>query len=586
MRGSMHSILPQGTYKRLLVASEGEIATIKKGLPAEVQQKVDLFKSGGPNIDTLTIDALNKETKERTFTAREILKLQAQKYDPENPNRAQALEKAGVTTALGFNFYDLRGPAMLLYPVNVPFRNMLPRIGKVNDGVGVAAHWKASRNPGLVYAGVTEGQRNQIAVPDEIDYLATYKELGIERGATFTSQFASEGYTDIVADEHIRGMHELWLQEESLMLEGNSGTAAGNNGFALGTAPTPTGVATPGGTFANASTVSAAVVLLTALGNPKSTQYGYGVFPSVAAGLTPSYVRTNADGSTNTINGGTSAISAMSAVISTTSTNNAVKFTVAGYPKGAFSFAWFINTTDASAPTLANAKLAAITSVPSYLATAAATGTQAGDAAGLNADHSFNATDFDGLLTYAASTPGAYWSDMAGASFGSSKDGSIPEIETALQYFWDNFQAPVTTIWASSDAAKNIDRAARYGGSNGPAQTIFLTRDQQNNVLAGALVSAYQSRYSMSPTGANAIPIRIHPMLPAGTIYFDVAENPYPQSRADFVRGMLVQRDYYSIEWPVTTRAWTFGTYVHEVLAHNMPWITGVITGIGTFVGA
>ena len=49
---------------------------------------------------------------------------------------------------------------------------------------------------------------------------------------------------------------------------------------------------------------------------------------------------------------------------------------------------------------------------------------------------------------------------------------------------------------------------------------------------------------------------------------------------------MLVQRDYYSIEWPVVSRNWTFGTYVHEVLAHYMPWLSGLITGVGTFVGS
>ena len=34
-----------------------------------------------------------------------------------------------------------------------------------------------------------------------------------------------------------------------------------------------------------------------------------------------------------------------------------------------------------------------------------------------------------------------------------------------------------------------------------------------------------------NPTGANAIPIRIHPMMPVGTIYFHLKTNPYPHSR-------------------------------------------------------
>lgn len=581
---SMHNILSQAKFKSLLLASENEV---KSTLSKATVEKLTPFQYA-PEFDNMSQAAIKRDADARTDAAREISKTLARKYDPDNPNRGADLAKAGVTTALGFNFYDLRGPAMLLYPVNVPFRNMLPRIGRVNDGVGVAANWKASRNPGFVYAGVTEGQRNAIATPDENNYIASYKELGIERAATLTSQFAAEGYTDIVADEHIRGMHELWLQEEGLMLLGNSGTASGNNGFALGTAPMPTGVlgATTTGSLASGTSVSAAVVLLTALGNPKNNQYGYGVFPTVAAGLTPSYTRTNADGSTDTINGGMSAISAMSTVNLTTVALGSVTYSVTGYPNGTFSFAWFVNTTDTSAPTLANARLAGITTTPSFTVKTAATGTQAGNAAGLSTDHSFNTKDFDGLLTYAASTAGAYWNDLKGASFSSAKDGSVPEIETALQYIWDNYQGPVSTIWASSDAAKNIDRATQWGGSNGPARQVFITRDQQNNVLAGSLVSAYQSRYSMSPTGAAAIPIRIHPMLPVGTIYFDVADNPYPHSRTDFVRGMLVQRDYYSIEWPIVTRQWTFGTYVHEVLAHHFPWMTAVVTGIGTFVGS
>jgi hypothetical protein len=45
----------------------------------------------------------------------------------------------------------------------------------------------------------------------------------------------------------------------------------------------------------------------------------------------------------------------------------------------------------------------------------------------------------------------------------------------------------------------------------------------------------------------------------------------------------MLQRDYYAIEWPVVTRQWTFGTYIHEVLAHYMPWITAIRTGVGPF---
>ena len=77
-------------------------------------------------------------------------------------------------------------------------------------------------------------------------------------------------------------MHELWLGEEGLILGGNSGTAAGNNGFQLGTANTPTAtLLAVTGNIPSATNVSCRVVELTMLANPQNTQYGYGIFPTV-----------------------------------------------------------------------------------------------------------------------------------------------------------------------------------------------------------------------------------------------------------------------------------------------------------------
>ena len=333
---------------------------------------------------------------------------------------------------------------------------------------------------------------------------------------------------------------------------------------------------------------------MTMLANPNNTQYGYGVFPTVVAGLTPSYVRTNYDGSTTTINGGTGAISASSNVVSSITANGNVTFTVT--PKaGATFWAWFIDITDASAPSAANAILSFITSVPALTTGSSGGGTQAGNAAGLSTDHSFNTSDFDGLLTYAANV--GIWTNLySGTNQGygnttapvASKtgltavsNGRILEFEDILASLWTQYQAPVQTIWCSADAKKSAsDTILSSAGSVPTAYHFNFSRDSQNNLLGGFTVSAYQSQYAMDPTGAQAIPLRIHPMLPPGTFYFDISENPYPSSRLPFVRGMLVQRDYYSIEWPLVTRQWTFGTYCHEVLAHNVPWITAVLTGV------
>lgn len=508
-----------------------------------------------------------------------------------------ALQKTnppGIGTWVGFNFYDLRGPAYFLFPLLTPFIQMIGKRGKVNAGVGTVAHWKATRNPNstYIYAGVLEGQRNATATPNEIDYLATYKELGMEGGNTFTSQWAGEGYTDNLADEHFRNLARLRLQEEMITLLGNSGTATGNLGFNLGQAPNVTAALktsdsfnTPTTTgFAANTNVSAAVVAITGMGMNPGGQGGYNAPPTVANGLVPTSTRVNVDGTTLQVNGGTSAISNVSNAVITNSTAKWVQLTCAAV-KGAVGYAWYIDTAETTTtPGTAGAtKLAAITNCPTVVIGAAAAGTQLGNATGLGTDFSSQGTDFDGLLTYAFQN--GYWNDMGHASFTPAGNGQVLEVENDLQFLWNNYQAQPDAIWCSSDVRAALDSAIIFS-STGTNSYVFQVNQAQQaaGITGGFIVSGYKSKYSINTEGAAVIPIRLHPMLPSGTMYYDINTNPYPHSRVPAVREFMTQRDYYAIEWPIVTREWTYGTYIHEVLAHYMPWITAIRTGIGPFV--
>lgn len=501
----------------------------------------------------------------------------------------KALIKAGVTTGLGFNFYDLRGPAYMQFPINTPFIQMIPKTGKVNAGVGTVAHWKATRNPNstYVYGGVSEGKRNATATPDENDYFATYKETGMEGGETFTAQWAGEGYTDNLADEHFRNLARLRLQEEMLTMWGNSGPSVlngvttGNLGLSLGqpVTPTLTRLAGTSGNFGNGANICAAVVAITPMGYNPGGQAGYGATPSVAHGLTTVSTRTNADGSTDTINGGTSQVSNVCANSITNAT--AQTFTVSTTAiKGAVAYAWFwgVNTTAAHG----NLKLGAITSCPTYTISDAPAGSYLDNSSGLDSDHSYNTLDFDGLGTYAWNQ--GLWTDMNGGSFSSAGNGQVSEVESDLQYLWTNYQAQPDAIWVSADVRAALESAIIYSSTGTNSYIFQYTKDTQGGLLGGFLVTAYKSKYSINPEGGAAIPIRLHPMMPPGTMMYDVNTNPYPHSRTPGVRSFLLQRDYYAIEWPVVTRQWTFGTYIHQVLAHYYPWITAIRTGIGSFV--
>lgn len=587
-------ILAEKVLKAFTAERRADLAKYKRGC-IEIQRHADGInddlESMKKGVSWDDIQQLESQFNERTVAVNELFKGLVEDY-------RQRMVKAGVTTSLGFNFYDLRGPAFLLYPVNVPFRNSLPRWGKQNAGYGTAVHWKGTTlSPGTSYAGAAEGKRVAYATPTETDYIATYKELGIERAVTFTAEFAGEGYTDNVADEHLRGLHEFWLQEEGLMLGGNSGSGTGNNGFALGTSNTPTGtaVATVGAGFTSGHYISAYVVELTMLGYPNNAQYGYQAVPTVTSGLTPSFTRTNADATTDTINGGTSHISAGSTPVQVTGGNLSVSFKVAA-KAGAFAWAWFIDDEATNTSVLANALLGGITTVPSFVAATTPTGTQAGNATGLNADKSAQALDFDGLIAYAVNA-GVFlnMSDLTLTSpvTGSTNNGklnaglagvtgapAVQEIDYDLLQQWNSFQSVADAIHASADAKRYITACLFKNSSATPAFRIEVSRDQQGNIMGGFTVSSYKSLYAMKATGKEEIPIMIHPMLPAGTILYDKEQNPWPHSRIPGVRGMFVQRDYYSIEWPITTRQWTFGTYGHEVLGHYIPGMLTVRTGI------
>jgi hypothetical protein len=471
----------------------------------------------------------------------------------------------GISTQTGMLFYDLRPPAYLLYPVNTPLRNSIPRVGKQNAGTGTAAHWKAFVNPNAtnVFAGVAEGQRNSFLSFSEKDYTAAYKEIGHETFTTFTGQFAAEGFSDPMADSQTMILHSIMLSEEGMLLHGNASVA-------LGTAPTPTATLKSGAGLADSTKVSVAVVALTGQG-----WYLQNGTAAVVNGLTPVINRQNADGTTTSVNGGMSAISAMSAVVTTGSGSNQVTAKCSAV-KGAVAYAWFVNVTDATSPSLANAKLAAITTAPVFTVTAAAAGTQSGNAVGLNTDTSQNALSFDGFFSYAAQS--GINLDLGGAALTPNGDGTVVEIESVLASLWNQYQATVDTIYVSNEQLTKIT-AAILAGTNGNPSAFRINLDQQTQgkIVGGSMTVSYLSKYTMQ--GAKAIDIKLHPGLTPGTMLFDITTNPYPHSRVGNVREILTQRDYYSLLYPIRTRRWEYGTYVHEVLAHKLPQLTAVITG-------
>ncbi len=457
----------------------------------------------------------------------------------------------------GITGYDLRGPAYNLYPVITPIRNMLPRI---NGGFGIQANWRAVTgiNTANLSPGVGEGNRGGVSTDSTADYLAAYRSLGLEQSVTFEAQYAGMGFQDVKALAALGLLRSMMIAEEKVLL-------GGNTSYALGTTPTPTVVgSTTGGTLA-AATYNVMCVAM--------THEAFMAF-SVANGLQATVTRTNADGSTDTYNGG---LATKSSAGSATTTGATSSMAVSVTPvRGAFAYAWYWGTAG-------NELLGAITTINSYVIRANATGTQ--NISAITAgDHSRNGLVFDGLLSMATNpTWNGYYAAQAtgtpgtGTGLTAGTDGTITEIDNALQYFWDTYRISPTKIFVNSQEASFIRKKVLTGGT-AAAQRFVLQQSTDGTIRGGYQVKSYLNPFTMD--GPAELAIKIHPNMPPGTIMFVTEEIPYPVSNLGNVMQIMTRQDYYQVEWPQRSRKYEMGIYMDGVFQHFAPFSLGVITNI------
>jgi hypothetical protein len=157
--------------------------------------------------------------------------------------------------------------------------------------------------------------------------------------------------------------------------------------------------------------------------------------------------------------------------------------------------------------------------------------------------------------------------------------GGIVEIDAVLKWFWDTYRLSPTDMYVSSQEQTNISKKILTGPSSGSANARFVFDVQQGVVAGGYMVKSYLNKYSMS--GAKDIPVHLHPNVPPGTILFYTNVLPYPLSNVSNVLQFRVLRDYYQIEWPLRTRRYEYGVYLHSVLQNYFPPAFAAISGIG-----
>ena len=474
-----------------------------------------------------------------------------------------ALGKA-ITQATGLVAIDLEAPSKKLFPVLSPLRNELPRFADGKGGTSVQWRGVLAQGPSAGAAtaayqiGVAEGQRNAAYNLSTANYAATYKGIGIEQSVTFEADYAGQTFEDMKGLAVLTNLQSMMVKEEQMLLGGNTSISLGV------TADPTTSTATTGGTIAAGATVVVSCIYLSYEGYQAST---------VSGGIVLAATRTNADGTTITSGYGAAQIDASPAsqTVGGGTSTNTVTATVA-LKAGAVAYGWFWGATAGVAQ-----KLGAITTVNSVvITTAAGSGTQAANNATLGTDNSGDPLAFDGLISLGlglgqqtGNTTSIAYSKQFASGYTLTSDGAagIVEIDNMLKDRWDNYRLGFDTLWVNSQEAQSITKLVVANGGAplvrfmGELKDMNSANPPRGAVGGGMFVNSYFNKFT-----GQMMRSMVHPFVPAGLIVATAKELPYPVNGVSIVNQVRLRKDYYEIDWPITTRSYPYGLYADEVL--------------------
>ena len=477
-------------------------------------------------------------------------------------NSSDQLAKS-ITVGTGLVAYDLQAPAKNLYPVITPLRNTIPRVG---GGTGTATNWRqVSSISGSGVASmpwVPEGQRSGRMSYVTANKAAAYVTIGEEDQISMEAVHAGRTFEDLKATMAIRLLQQMMIKEEHAIL-------GGNNSVALGTPATPTlSAAGSTGTLGTATYGVYAVAL---------TYEGYQV-ASLASGVKQAVAVTGADGLSYTVNGGSSNKSAQATQALTLGQILSASVTAI---KGAVAYAWYVGVSGSE-------KLEAITTINSATFSAPLAGTGQAITA-VTLDASQNTGAFDGLLSNVYGSNGGYLKTLATGTPGAgnfltpSGRGSVVEIDNMLKTMWDTYRVSPTALYMNSQELNNVTTKV-LTNSSGPLLRYNMDASgskEPMGIVAGGVITYYFNPFAMN--GGMMIPVRLHPTLPAGTIFAFCDNLPlqYQSNNVPNVAEVKTRNDYYEIDWPQKTRQYEVGVYAEEVLAVYAPFAMGAITNVG-----
>lgn len=528
---------------------------------------LDVNGSAGFNADRF--GALNRERATEVIEFAKASMGNAMSAEAFFDGDTGALEKA-VTVSTGLTYYDLRAPALNLFPTITPLRNRFARKQRPNPGD--ALRYKTINGlsgSGFNWMGwVPEGTRAGAMTYTAANKSVPYVTIGEEDSLTEEAQYAAEGFEDEAAMVQLRTLLKLMAKEEAGILSGNAT-------LALGTPTTPTLAAAGSGATLPAATYSVIVVALS------MTAY---LHATLSGGVpTTTTVTPNGGGNTFTLNGGASNKSAAASQAVTLGQTLSATVPIVN---GAVAYAWYVGTAGSET-------LQAITTINSATFAAPLAGSRQA-ATAIAADYSVNASlAYDGFLTtgflngaggnsYVLALPTG--TAGAGTQLTASGYGSVAEIDTALKSMWDLYRVSPTVIYVNSQEQRSISKLSLLGSGSAPLIRYNISAGDGGMPdymgMAGNVISFYFNPYS--PDGGTKIPVKIHPNLAPGTIMMVCETLPawYVQNETPAVAEVLTRKDYYTQAWPKVARRQDYGIYCQSALAIYAPFAVAIITNI------
>ena len=483
-----------------------------------------------------------------------------------------------ITRTAGFNQpgsatdgligYDLEAPAKHLFPLITPLRNKIAR--EVN-GFGTQANWQIINgiNTKNLRIGVSEGNRGAAITYSTTRAYASYVECGLENYVTFKADLASKNFMDVKSEAQMQLLWSLMIQEEFLDL-GGVGTSAN----ALGQTPTPTvtdigsGGSLPTGTAYYVGCVALTLAGYQQLAGSNMGQVGQSANAAAfVTGLTQVFVRTNMDGTSDNINGGTAIPSAALGTVTTGAASDSIKASVTAV-RGAVAYAWYWGITGAS-----TCYLGAVTPTPYVTIKAVASSTAQAFSALTATDNSFCQLEYDGMLAQITNaTSGGSVTNVNGL-LTTDGGGSISQVASMFQQMFDLYRTGPDLIYVNSQQMSDMTTIAL---ANGNAALFRFNMDNGGNQInAGAQLGSI-----LNPYTGKLVKVEVHPNMPAGTMLLWSDSVPYPLNDVGQIVKKKCRRDYYSIEWPINKRRYEYGTYFDGVLQCYFPPAFGVINCI------